>query len=102
MKCGRVENPEVVRVLVPKTLEQMQKSSFIWRTKDYLQVIRNFYRVGLFAEGDAFEKEYRNSHPFLFKDLAIEEHEKEHTSTKAYWVRKYKKKHPDENLDGNK
>ena len=62
---------------------------FIWRTRDYLQVLRNYYRCGMFEEGDEFEEGFLKAHPELPVDLKTE---KEHISTKAYFRRKWEKK----------
>lgn len=92
IRCGAVENPELIRVFVPKALELMQASSFLWRRRDYLQVIRNFYRLGLFSEGDSFEKTFREEHPDLFSRPEDAEHETDHQRTKAYFKKKWAKK----------
>jgi len=92
IRCGAVETSELIRVFVPKALNLMQTSSFIWRRKDYLQVIRNFYRLGLFSEGDSFEKVFREEHPDLFNKPEDVSHEVEHQNTKAYFKKKWEKK----------
>ena len=39
----------------------MQASPLLWRRRDYLQVIRNYYRLGMFESGDEFENMYRTA-----------------------------------------
>ena len=67
IRCGIVDDVNIIPVIVPKTIDMMLTSPFMWRDKDYLQVIRNFHRVGLIREGT----EYKNS--FLAKYGSIDE-----------------------------
>lgn len=90
--CGSIDDPQLVPAAVDKTLMLMRKSGMLWRRRDYLQVIRNYYRVGLFDEGDKFEQEYRQAHPHDFSKEEDEKHEIEHHSTQAYFRRKWEKK----------
>lgn len=92
IRCGSEKNAALIPAFVNKALELMQASSFLWRRRDYLQVIRNYYRVGLFEDGDAFENAYRTNHPALFSKPEDVKHEDEHTSTKAYFKKKWEKK----------
>lgn len=89
IRCGQVKDAALLPHFVNKTLSLMQASKFLWQTRDYLQVIRNYYRCGMFEEGDAFEKEFLETHPELLMSPKIE---KEHVSTKAYFRRKWEKK----------
>lgn len=93
IRCGVVDDAALIPTFVKKTLELMRCSKVGWRSRDYFQVLRNFYRFGLFDYGDAFEESFRALYPQLFNDLAIEEHEKEHRVTKDYYRRKWEKKH---------
>lgn len=87
IRCGSAEKA-IVPVIVEKTIQLMFASRVCWRMGDFLQVIRNFYRTGLFAEGDEYENTFRSEHPEVFSDPAAPKYEKEHESTKAYWKRK--------------
>ena len=92
IRCGGESNPELIEALVEKTLELMQASNLLWRRKDYLQVIRNFYRLGQFSKGDQFEKFYRSTNRAVFSDPRDESHELEHERTKEYFRKKWEKK----------
>lgn len=92
IRCGSERDSKLISAFVRKTLELMQASKFLWRRRDYLQVIRNFYRLGLFAEGDKFEAAYRRRYPKLFSAPEDSTHENEHLSTKAYFKRKWENK----------
>ena len=92
IRCSVVTDISILRLFIDKTIELMHASKMIWQKKDYLQVIRNYYRCGMFAEGDAFETQYRAR----FSDLAVKNGEKaelEHERTKRYFYRKWEKKH---------
>ena len=89
IRCGEVKDASLIPHFVNKTLSLMQASKFMWRTRDYLQVIRNYYRCGMFEEGDEFEEGFQKAHPELFMDPKTE---KEHLSTKAYLRRNWEKK----------
>lgn len=91
--CGSINDPELIPTAVDKTLTIMQASCMGWRRRDYLQVIRNFYRVGLFDAGDEYESTYRMIYPALFSAPEDESHEKDHLSTKKYFQQKWEKKH---------
>ena len=93
IRCGVVDDPDLIPVFVSKTLEIMRGPGMMWRRRDYLQVIRNYYRMGLFAQGDQFEAEYRSQFSQDFSDTADEKHELEHESTKRYFKQKWEKKH---------
>lgn len=92
IRCGSEKNKDLIPVFVDKVLSLMQASHMLWRSRDYFQVIRNYYRFGLFSEGDAFEKEFRKNNPHLFNDPAIIKHELEHEQTKRYFKKKYEKR----------
>jgi hypothetical protein len=94
MRCGCCNDIRLIPVFINKTLELMQASPMMWRRRDYLQVIRNYYRLGMFEPGDAFEEEYRLRFPSLFSNPADDTHETEHASTKQYFKKKWLKKHP--------
>lgn len=112
IRCGTIENASLVPAFIEKTLDLMQASRFIWHRRDYLQVIRNFYRCGMFEEGDTFETAYRACNRDLFSDrlrepskflkLLYKHHllqertenkrmndEQEHIRTKEYFRRKW-------------
>lgn len=91
IRCGMVETSDVLRAFVPKTIELMQASSFIWRRQDYLQVIRNFYRLGMFSEGDIFEANFRKENKDFFARVEDHEHELEHLRTKQYFENQVRK-----------
>lgn len=92
IRCGAEKDAELIPTFVDKVLSLMQASHMLWRSRDYFQVIRNYYRCGLFSEGDAFEKEFRKNNPHLFNDPAIIKHELEHEQTKRYFKKKYEKR----------
>lgn len=92
IRLGYEENIDVVTALIPKVLDLMAVSRLLWRRRDFLQVIRNFYRNGLFEEGDHFESEYRKSHRSLLRDPGANKAELEHQSTKAYFYKKWYRK----------
>lgn len=92
IRCGGELNPELIEAFVKKTLELMQASHFLWRRRDYLQVIRNFYRLELFSKGDRFEMIYRLTHRSIFSNPCDKLHELEHKRTKEYFKKKWKKK----------
>ena len=54
-----------------------------------LQVIRNFYRVGLFEEGDAVEAYFRHITPATFLNPYDERDEGDHLRTKYYFEDKW-------------
>ena len=87
IRCGSAEK-DVIPDMIEKTIQLMLASRICWRMGDYLQVIRNFYRTGLFDEGDMYESVFRSKHPEVFADLAAMKYEKEHESTKGYWRKK--------------
>lgn len=91
--CSRIDDPQLIPAAVEKTLALMRESRMLWRRRDYLQVIRNYYRVGLFDDGDIFECKYRKDHPLDFSKQEDEKQEAEHQSTKAYFRSKWEKKH---------
>lgn len=92
IRCGSEKNAVLIPNFVSKSLELMQASSFLWRRRDYLQVIRNYYRVELFEDGDVFEAAFRTAHPELFSASEDSEHEAEHLRTKFYYENKYLKR----------
>lgn len=93
MRCGVIVDQNLVPIFIDKVLQLMRASKMLWSARDYLQVIRNYYRVGLFADGDAFEATYRQEYPELFSCANFDRVELEHTRTKAYFKRKWEKKH---------
>lgn len=93
IRCGAEPNAELIPSFVSKTLELMRKSSLIWRCGDFLQVIRNYYRVGLFEAGDSFEATFRATYPSLFSGGEDSKYEFEHLSGKFYYENKYRKYH---------
>lgn len=91
IRCGMETDASLVPTFVDKTLELMQASSFLWRRRDYLQAIRNYYYVGLFERGDAFEAAFRAARPDLFSYPEDSAHEVEHLCTKFYYENKWRK-----------
>ena len=87
IRCGSENDPSLIPAFVDKAASRM-----LWRRRDYLQVIRNYYRLGLYTAGDTFEAKYRASHRELFNRPEDEKAEEEHARTKAYFVRKNTKK----------
>ena len=70
----------------------MQASHMLWDIRDYLQVIRNYYRHGLFIEGDAYEQKFKNQHLNWFSDFKGSKIEYEHEQTKRYFKKKHEKR----------
>lgn len=104
MHLSATDDEEDIRDGTIKTLEAMLASPVGWRRGDMLQVIRNYYRVGLFAEGDAVEAYFRRTSPDTFLNPYDERDEGTHLSTKYYYedkwhryeeFRKLKEKFPD-------
>lgn len=93
LHCGSCNNAIIMPELINKVLELMQASPLLWRRRDYLQVIRNYYRLGMFESGDEFENMYRSKFPSLFSAPEDDAHELEHISTKQYFKKKWIKKH---------
>lgn len=85
IRCGHTESIDVIPELVPKTLELMSASPIGWRRRDYLQVIRNYYRVGLIGEGSQFEVEFRLNHPAIFSNRIDYCDEGEHLVVKYHF-----------------
>lgn len=98
IRCGAEKDAALIPAFVDKTIALMQASGFMWCERDYLQVIRNYYRVGLFADGDAYEKEFRLTHPRIFLDPGGEKAELENDRTKAYFLKKWVKKQKQQGL----
>lgn len=92
IRLGNVQDFMLIPVFVSKTLDLMLHSNIQWRMSDYLQVIRAYYRVGLFDEGDDYERLFRRNYPDLFIGPGKEKVEAEHISTKAYFKQKWEKK----------
>lgn len=88
IRCGAEDNCKIIPSLVEKTLELMRASKMIWRRADYLQVIRNYYRCNMFAEGGRFEAEYRKRNQPLFDGVIDRVQEGMHLSTKYYYENK--------------
>lgn len=91
MRCGLVENQNIISVFINKTLELMEASPIVWGRKDYLQVIHNYYRLGLFEVGDAFEAQYRSTHNAIFGFETDEIHEADCLRTKYYYESKWRR-----------
>ena len=91
IRCGKVEYPNLLRSFVTKTLELMLASHVDWRRGDYLQVIRNYYRLNMILEGESFEAQFRITHPKVFSNPADENAEGEHISTKYYFENRSRK-----------
>lgn len=67
----------------------MEASPIGWGRDDYFQVIRNFHRHGMFAEGDRFESIFRHNNPSMFSNPFDESQEADNLSTKYYLERKW-------------
>lgn len=91
IRCGTEDDCEVIPSLVEKTLELMHASKMIWRKADYLQVIRNYYRCNMFAEGGRFEAAYRKKYQSFFNDNTDREQEGKHLSSKYYYENKIRR-----------
>ncbi len=90
IRCGGVDEKALMPLFVEKTLDMMEAAGG-WRRGDYLQVIRNYYRVGLLEEGSIFELEYRHRHSALFSRPEDSEAEGEHLCTKYYFENQSRK-----------
>lgn len=91
LHCGKVQDPDLIPPFVNKVIVLMKASSLLWRPRDYLQVIRNYHRNGLFEAGNQFEESFRNDNRELFVGIT-EREEKEHQRTKKYFMEKWAKK----------
>ena len=98
MRCGQIEDKRYISLLIQTTLYLMDASPIGWGRGDYLQVIRNFFRIGMFAEGDRFESVYRHTNPSLFSNPFDESKEADHLSSKYYWERKWRHHNEHEEL----
>ena len=85
IRCGAVEDAELIPAFVSKTLDIMIASKLLWTPRDYLQVIRNYYRCDLIDSGEVFEADFRLMHFELFESLKGNPIEGEHLSTKYYF-----------------
>ena len=92
IRCGLVKDTSLLPVFVDKVISLMQASHMLWSARDYLQVIRNYYRCGLFADGDAYEQQFRSAHPDLFMRSDIARINLEHEQTKRYFKKKHEKR----------
>ena len=91
LKCGVVEDREVIVPFIDKTLELMLASPIHWRRGDYLQVIRNYYRLGMTEEGNAYEAGFRRTYSPIFMDRFDKDDEGAHLTTKYYFEEKNRK-----------
>lgn len=91
LHCGIVEDPLIISAMVDKVLSLMKASRLMWSPGDYLQVIRNYYRLGLFEDGDLYESKYRNKNYELFSQLQDNTYEGEHIRTKIYFENKLRR-----------
>ena len=89
MRLGSLDEPEDIRAGIIMTLESMLASPIGWQRGDLLQVIRNYYRVGLFKEGDAVEAYFRRISPITFLNPYDARDEGEHLRTKYYYEDKW-------------
>lgn len=85
MKCGVIEDGNLLPDYVAKTLELMIMSPIAYLRSDYLQAIRNYYRLGMLDLGNSFECEFRNRHPELFSNKLTVLKECEHLRTKYHF-----------------
>lgn len=92
IRCGIVEDAHLIPTFVDKVIALMQASHMLWDVRDYLQVIRNYYRHGLFTEGDAYEQNFKSQHPNWFDDFKGSKTEYEHEQTKRYFKKKHEKR----------
>ncbi|MCD8353154.1 MAG: hypothetical protein LUC47_02410 [Clostridiales bacterium] len=90
IRCGGVDDKRLVPCFVEKTLDMMAAAGY-WGWGDYLQVIRNYYRVGLNEQGNIFEAKYRREHLMSFTYSGDDEAEGEHLCTKYYFENQNRK-----------
>lgn len=69
IRCGVVDNPTLIPTFVQKTLDLMRASCFIWRERDYMQVIRSYHRVGLIEKGMQYKAEFKRLHGDIDENL---------------------------------
>lgn len=91
MRCGMLEDSTFIPCFVSATLKMMEASPIGWGRRDYLTVIQNFYRVGLFPEGDCFEAQYRQHNQEAFCLSVDEIYEAECLSRKYYYEGKWRR-----------
>ena len=91
IRCGTVEALDLLPSFVMKTLEMMLDSHIGWKRGDYLQVIRNYYRLNMVLEGETFEALFRMTYPKVFSNPLDVTAEGEHISTKYYFENRNRK-----------
>lgn len=82
MRLGVVEDKAILPAYVRKVLELMLLSPFHYSRNDYLQAIRNYYRLSMVKEGNLAELDFRKKHPEIFGISLDEGQECEHLRTK--------------------
>lgn len=90
MRCDQIEDKGYISLFIQTTLYLMDASPIGWGRDDYYQVIRNFFRLGMFAEGDRFESVYRHNNPSVFSNPFDESKEADNLVSKYYWERKWR------------
>lgn len=90
MRCSQIEDKALLPLFTQTVLYMMDASPIGWGRDDYFQVIRNFHRHGMFAEGDRFESIFRHNNPSMFSNPFDESQEADNLSTKYYWERKWR------------
>lgn len=97
IRCGDTEDVSLIPAFVSKTLSLMIASPIAWRRGDYLQVIRNYYRLGLYDAGSKFEADFRIKRPDIFSNRMDYTDEGEHLVTKYHFEdQNHKKQEYDE------
>ena len=92
MCLSQIKDVSYLPAFIEKVILMMDASRIGWTRVDYLSVIRNYYRHGMFDVGDQYEEEFRRLNPKLFLDTAQNVYEVEHEKTKAYWRAKWNKR----------
>jgi len=98
MRCSQIEDKALLPLFTQTVLYMMAASPIGWGRDDYFQVIRNFHRHGMFAEGDRFESIFRHNNPSMFSNPFDESQEADNLSTKYYWERKWQRHKEHEEL----
>ena len=89
MRCGVIQDKSILPAYVDKVLELMIQSPIGYTRSDYLQVIRNYYRLGMNKEGNLIEVDFRNRNPEIFTCQHTQKQECDHLSTKYHFEHKF-------------
>lgn len=92
MKLGSLIDASILPAYIEKVLLMMSESGISWTRRDYLQVIRSYYRAGLFKVGDEYERQFRYLNPWLFADPNQNSFEVEHSFEKQRIKERIEKK----------